>query len=358
MKLRGQIAVNPTHDDLFKLCAEMRKHLGDFDEDGDGQLGLLLKMLANRTSYRIFSEMDTQHLKKGEQRIVDVWSLDHRTIAVERPEEPGAWAFPPVAAFTTAGGRLVLAILKRSVTNLGGHHAFCDTDSMAFGSSRDGGFVPCAGGDQIDDRGQEATTALSWKQVDGIRRRFESLNSYRPIVQGAILEIEKENFGGVTHNARREIYCYVISAKRYCLYTLDRDGYPRLIKVSEHGLGPLMDPEPKRLSARLGDADDSGVSAGPGRRWMYQVREMMLCRELGIPCDEPAWMYKPAISHFVVSKPPLAKLFSAMNEGRFYDEQIEPFGFMLIAQDASLGPDRKVLLAPFETFPDKWLDMA
>jgi len=36
---------------------------------------------------------------------------------------------------------------------------------------------------------------------------------------------------------RRQLHCHAISARRCALYTLDSDGMPALVKVSEHALG-------------------------------------------------------------------------------------------------------------------------
>ena len=61
-------------------------------------------------------------------------------------ELPGPWYFPPVSALITAGGRLLLAMLERMVTDAGGTYLMCDTDSMAIVASEHGGLVPCNGG--------------------------------------------------------------------------------------------------------------------------------------------------------------------------------------------------------------------
>ena len=47
------------------------------------------------------------------------------------PEYPGEYCFPPLASLITAAARLMLALLERCVTDLGGTYAMEDTDSMA-----------------------------------------------------------------------------------------------------------------------------------------------------------------------------------------------------------------------------------
>ena len=65
---------------------------------------------------------------------------------VAAPEDPGRYCFPPFASCITGAARLMLAMLERCVTDLGGTWAFCDTDSMAIVATDEGGLVPCPGG--------------------------------------------------------------------------------------------------------------------------------------------------------------------------------------------------------------------
>jgi DNA polymerase elongation subunit (family B) len=58
-------------------------------------------------------------------------------------EKPGDWYFPPVASLITSGGRLLLAMLEKSVDQKGGSCLSCDTDSLCIVGSRKGDFVPC-----------------------------------------------------------------------------------------------------------------------------------------------------------------------------------------------------------------------
>ena len=86
--------------------------------------------------------------------------------------------------------------------------------------------------------------ALSWAQVDEIVERFRTLNPYDGrVVPGSILSLDAENYLTPTRKRRRQLSCYAISAKRYCLYTLDRDGAPTIVKPSKHALGGVyLDP--------------------------------------------------------------------------------------------------------------------
>lgn len=79
--------------------------------------------------------------------------------------------------------------------------------------------------------------ARSWEQVREIVHRFSFLNPYdRSAVPGSILKIEDVNFD--QRGTQGQIYAYVISAKRYALFTEGHDGGITIVdQPSEHGLG-------------------------------------------------------------------------------------------------------------------------
>src|SRR5207245_3723371 len=116
--------------------------------------------------------------------------------------------FPPLAACITGAARLQLAMLERLLTDLGGTHVFCDTDSMAIVASEKGWLIPCPGGEHDTRTGEAAVRALSWDEVETIRARFEALNPYdREVVPGSILELEEENFTDKARTKRRQLHC-------------------------------------------------------------------------------------------------------------------------------------------------------
>ena len=128
--------------------------------------------------------------------------------------------------------------------NAGGSYAFADTDSMAIVANESGGLIPCKGGPHRFPDGRPAIRALSWEMVDSIVDQFAALNPYdRGAVSGSILKIEDVNFDPDT-GKRRLIHAFAISAKRYALFTIDREGRPEVIEggYSEHGLGHLLNP--------------------------------------------------------------------------------------------------------------------
>jgi hypothetical protein len=179
----------------------------------------LLKILANAGCYGIYAEVNRDQLGKNSAKKIGIFSGEEsrteETCIVE-PSDP--WYFPPVASLITAGGRLLLAMLERMVTDAGSSYFMCDTDSMAIVSSKQGGLVPCAGGPHRTPNGSGAVRALSHKQTQQITERFTALNPYDPkIVNGSVLKIEDINFDD--EERQRQLYGYGISAKRYALRT-------------------------------------------------------------------------------------------------------------------------------------------
>lgn len=349
VSLRGEVRINPSASDFFRTVIEERKSLPETLSETDRErLGGFLKVLANSTSYGIFAEMNRQERGGDRRQVVTVYGLgeDPFETAVQAPEEPGAWCFPPLAAFIAGAARLLLALLERCVTDLGGTYAMADTDSMAIVATERGGLVPCPGGSERLRR-KPAIRALSWAEVEGIRARFTRLNPYDPeLILGSVLELEKDNFD--SHGQRRQLWCLAISAKRYCLYSLDSEGTPTIEKPSEHGLGHLLNPT------------DPGSDNGDWMEllWLGIVREA-----LGLEPDWPAWLDRPAISRLTVSSPELVRPFAGMNAGKGYTDQFKPFSFMLVGHVPPLGhptvadPARFQLVAPYETDPRRWLEL-
>lgn len=349
VRLRGEITVDPSEEDFFKQVIEMRKRLPD-DLTGEDQerLGGFLKVLANSTSYGIFAETNRQELGKGKKQRVTVHGLDVEPFEtdVTGPEEPGAYCFPPLAAFIAGAARLMLALLERSVTDFGGSYAMCDTDSMAIVATEQGGLVPCPGGPERL-RQKAAIRALSWKEVETIRQRFARLNPYdQRKISGSVLKLEEVNLDSTGN--QRPVWCYAISAKRYCLYIMDHNGEPELVKWSEHGLGHLLNPTDP-------DSED--------RDWMRQVWEGIMREELGLPYEWPAWLDRPALSRLTISSPELRKPFTDLNEGKAWPDQVKPFNFLLVGHIRPFGypegvdPTRFQLVAPFESDASRWMHL-
>lgn len=344
VRLRGAVEVDPSRDDVFRVLVEERRRLrrrGDLPEVERGRLDALLKCLANAGSYGIYAEVTPREAGRPER--VEVLRTDGSrfTDLTAAPEVPGEFSFPPFAAITASGARLMLALLEREVADRGGSYACCDTDSMAIVSSRRGGLVPCPGGPYRTREGEEAVRALPWEGVEEIRERFAALNPYDPeAVPGSVLKLEAENLDPGT-GERRQLWCLAISTKRVAFYERLPGGAVRIRKRSEHCLGHLMNPlDPE----------------GSDRDWIDRAWRAILAG--GEPGE--LWLDLPAAARVTASTPRMLAPFREANQGRPYEEQVKPFNFLLSASVAPFGhpegadPSRFHLVAPYETDPARW----
>jgi hypothetical protein len=346
VRLRGVADVDPQTQDLFGAGVELRKNLpADLPELEQDRTQAFIKVLMNSTSYGIFAEMNRQDSADKDVAIT-VHGLGDEpfTAKVTNPEEPGEFCFPPLAAFIAGAARLMLALLERCITDLGGTYAMCDTDSMAIVASASGGLVPCPGGSHRFRR-KPAIYALSWEQVNGMVDRFAALNPYdRTKISGSILKIEDVNFDA--NGQQRQVWCYAISAKRYALYTINAHGEPTLVDGKEHGLGHLLNPVDPSA-----EEDTDWIAA----HWLGLIRE-----ERGLDHGWPDWLDRPALTRLTISSPDLLDPFKSMNEGKPYADQVKPFNFVLTAHVTAFGhpvgvdPTRFQLVAPYESDPTKW----
>jgi hypothetical protein len=356
--LGGDVPVNPRTHDLFRTVIEQRKSLPkrkNLRPEDKERLDKALKVFANASSYGIYAEMNRQETEKKEKlKCQGIDSLPY-VCSVLHPEKPGEFCFPPLASLITGAARLMLALLEYSVRELGGTYAMEDTDSMAIVATKRGGFVPCQGGNIVRN-GVEGVKALSWKQVDGIVRKFEALNPYnRQIISGSVLKIEDDNFEPKT-GKQRQIFCYAISAKRYALFTLSKTGKPELLREgrnnkkdrwSRHGLGHLLNPSDPEAS---------------DRNWTGAVWDSIIRKAFGLKVGTLSFADLPAIGRTTVSSPFLMKSLESLNAGKPYSEQIKPFNFLLTSNVSPFGhplganPDKFHLISPYDSDSRKWLE--
>jgi hypothetical protein len=360
IKLRGAIEVDPRKQDFFKVAIEERKRLAprkDLSESEKERLGKNLKVLSTATGYGIYAEMNRR--ESDEEVSITCYGIDAEgfTCRVAHPDVPGEYCFPPLAALTTGGARLMLALLESCVAELGGTYAMEDTDSMAIVATERGGMVPCKGGPFRTKDGRAAIKALPRKQVMGIAERFAALKPYdHRAVPGSILKIEDDNFDPKTGKPR-QVYCLAISAKRYALFLKDRKGSPALLRKgvnnhedrwSEHGLGHLLNPT---------NPEDED------RDWIAQAWLRMIRKALALPVQKLDFEDMPAVGRITASSPAVMKSLAALNDGKKYAAQIKPFNFLLTCHVKQLGhpagadPERFHLIAPYELDPRQWLKM-
>ncbi len=339
IKLAGSVPVDPASGDFFRTVIERRREAKQQSGPEAERISRFLKILANSGSYGIFAEINRQAAGEKKRKVQVVAPMATFPEEVDRPEEPGPYFFPPLAALTTAAARLMLAMLERAVTDLEGSYAFCDTDSMSIVSTEAGGMIPCPGGPHRTPDGREAVLALSWAQVQQIADRFGALNPYG--FGGSVLEIEAENF---QEGRQRELWALATSAKRYALFTPLEGGEVGFGKApSEHGLGHLLDP--------IQDERE---------RWYLETWRQVRRVELERGEFSGDWLQLPAVSQIAVSSPHLLRPFGVYNRGTGYADQIKPFNFLLSAQVSPLGhpvgadPKRFHLVAPFTRDPPAW----
>jgi hypothetical protein len=115
--LAGARKVDPYLDDLFKVLIEQRKV-----NESDETLKHALKVIAKAIAYGASVELNEQRESKPVK--LDVFSGEHYHNQPTRDVEvPGKWYFPPLASLITSGGRLLLAMAEKCVTDAGGPRA-------------------------------------------------------------------------------------------------------------------------------------------------------------------------------------------------------------------------------------------
>ncbi len=354
VRLRGELRVDPKTSNFFPSVIEARQRLKQGEDpltEEEDRTQRFLKVFANSGSYGVFVEMNRKETRADQPVDLAVYGLEGRfSCRTTAPEDPGGFCFPPIGVVIPAAARLMLALLERCVTDAGGSYAFADTDSMAIVASRDGGFVPCEGGEHLLPDGRSAIRALSWPEVDAIVARFEALNPYdRNAVPESILKIEDVN-SEAPGGPRRNLFAYVISAKRYALFTIGDDERPVVPNTkdaySEHGLGHLLNP----IDPECEDRD-----------WIRQVWEGLAWEALGGPRFDPPWGDMPAMMKSAVTKPSLLDRFSGLNRQKTYVDRIKPFNFLLSATVNAIDRPPSIksnagfhLIAPYSRNPSEW----
>jgi len=364
VRLHGGEAIDPRSDDPFVHMIEERQRVRRDEELGEEEqerLQLFLKITANATSYGVLARFDRR--ERGKAEPVTVYGPDDEPSETtsETPEDPGPFCFPPVAASITAGARLMLALLERLVRDAGGSYAFCDTDSMAIVATPEASEIDCPTAD-----GSNRIRTLSWAEVDQIRARFDELNPYDRELVSSPWKVEAESM-------TRPLHCYVISAKRYCLFRLTDNGEPEIVAAldgseesdteqlgevesvledwSEHGLGLYLDPTSTDAERPLRDHK--------GRRiWVSEAWRWILDDALGKASPSPAWAGTYALTRFTVSSPRIEGWFKGYNDSRAPEEAIRPGSFGLLAHPSALGMQPGPLpAAPYENKPDCWPEL-
>jgi hypothetical protein len=336
--LRGMVKIDPYKDDLFKRVIEQRKL-----HKSNRELYYWLKIFAN-SIYGFFVEINPEAIPLRRAIRIEVHSGEDSFTPDRRfqlKENQGHWYAPYLASLITSGGRLLLALLEKSVNNAGGTHAWADTDALAIVSSRNGGSLRRF-------PGSEHVRALSWKEVEQIVDQFESLNPYdRNAVTGSILNFVDANYeGSDPRHPRRQLLGYSIAAKRYALY--DRSGSKmNIVDPKAHGLGYLYPP----VDSPKGWEDDHDAP-----RWIYQLWESLLRNALKLERNNSIWIRRPQMMRMTVTT------FNVL-KGLHAWEGFRPYNFFLLPIVAKGGyptgvnPKHFTLVAPFESDQKQWLNL-
>ena len=191
-------------DDFIRRIIEERIKVKKSDDPNRDQIQLILKIIANATSYGIYIEENQESLE--EPLSTTIYSVDDFLSTTDKIEKQGEYFNPIIAVLLTSSARLILSIAESIVQKREGYIAYMDTDSI---------FV------RPDD-------------VRDIQEFFKSLNPYSVDIE--TFKIEKDDDG----NALDNVLFYGISAKRYCLCQKENDNI-KILKYSTHGLGHLKD---------------------------------------------------------------------------------------------------------------------
>jgi hypothetical protein len=354
--LRGALPIDPTTQDFFQRVIDTRIALvsdTSITPTERERRRLFLKLIANSGGYGVNAEFNRTPLPSGEREAVTVYgcgpAFPSHTVA---PEQPGEFAFMPVAAWTTGAARLMLALAEQAVTSRGGTYVACDTDALAIVATKDGGLVPCPQGPHRLPDGIPAVMALSWAQVEEVRAQLAPLSPFQsPLEGGSILKLEDHNF---LDGVRVQLGALAISAKRYVLYNQLPEG-DKIRKASEHGLGHLIDPTGPKLRRRDGPPN--------APTWIEQVWHHILAGVRGKRRRAPAWFKRPALTRMAISTPDVLATFKAVDQGKSYQDAMKPANFVLAAHVAPFGhpdgvdPEHFQLFARSEPDPAKWLTL-
>ncbi len=306
---RDDYQIDPKKDDFFKCLIDMR----DEAKANSDEIEKTIKIIANSTSYGIFIEIIRNDASRAEPLNVFGPNGDCIAVATKAIEEPGRYFNPILGVLITGAARLMLGLAERRVIDCGLDWAFCDTDSIAM--------VRPEGMDRDAFRNR-AKDVINW---------FEPLNPYRK--PESILKREEINLG-IDSKELEPLFCYAISAKRYVLFNLD-GGRPVLRKASAHGLGQLSAPyddqdAPPELPRPRVALPKIGVRRWQHDVWIKIVQAALAGNPTKVVLDWHPAFFRPAAMKYSATSPDMLGWLKSWNEGKAYQEQIRPFGFLMI----------------------------
>jgi hypothetical protein len=335
--LLGKIHIDPNVDDFYKHVVEQKEA-----NKPDPTLKKGLKCIGNAGAYGPLVELN--ELKETADVKLNVYSGEHyHQQSIREREVPGPFYFPPLASLITAGGRLLLALAEKCVTDAGGTYLFCDTDSLCVVADEKGGFslggaCPDLGYvEGADMREFAPVPCLSRNTVIKISERFTALNPYSS--GGTILKVEDVNYmDGDPRKPFRDLYGYAISAKRYCLF--EGKHVRKIVDSKAHGIGYLMNP----IQGKRDKDEDQFADAF----WQCVLQNEGISLKRG----EPDWLDHPAMMRIPVSSPAVL--------GRLKDF-CKPYDFVLapVVREGDFNLDEEankpILVTRFEKASGEWV---
>jgi hypothetical protein len=364
--LRGAVEVDPSREDFFRKVIESRFRIksdkqmpeNELPENERKALVYFLKIMANAGSYGLFVELNPEKIrskaKKNRERIRVCSGNAVFETSSETVETPGQWYCPIFASLIPSAGRLLLAMLERSVTDSGGSYAICDTDSMAVVASGNGELIACPGGNHRLPDGREAIKALTWADACGLSEKFSRLNPYdRDTVTTSILKIEDVNFVDFdSSKSLRQVLIYSISSKRYALFTQTDNGI-QIEKASGHGLGFLYQPKPG-----VDEKKEAPI-------WVVEAWDWLLRKSLNLSFDNPEWLNLPAMRRIVIRTPEILKALQERQKRLLYRDRTKCFNFVsspildkFSGYPAGIDKHRFSLVAPIAPDSSDWRKIA
>ena len=333
--LRGSmVEIDPYKDDLFRKVIEQRKL-----NKADKKLYYWLKIFAN-SIYGFFVELIPELQNKDVP--LEVFSGDKKfSDSSDVIEKAGLWSFPPLASMITSAGRLLLAMTEECVNRKKGTYLFCDTDSLAIVSSKNGGL--------LDIPGSEGRRILPWAETRKIANRFASLNPYDPkAVKGSILNIVDENYVEFDPaKPQRQLYGYSIAAKRYALYEKTGKSRIAIVDPKAHGIGFLYSPQhsPKNW--------DKDVPL-----WIYQLWDYIVRHALKLPKKPPSWLDVPQMMRLTITTYNVLEMLGEWKIARPYNFLLLPmvdpvYGFAFHRQ----SNEKVLLVCAFSSRQEQWFDL-
>jgi hypothetical protein len=323
--LRGMVKVDANKNSFFRHVIEQRAA-----HESNPALHYWLKILANSGSYGLFVELNPNEANAAKLKVFSGGESFETTSDVV--EEPGQWFAPHIGSLITSGGRLLLGMLERCIADAGGTFLFCDTDSAAIVSTAHGQRIAMP-------NGTKPITALSRAEVQRIVDKFDSLNPYD--LDGSILKIHKLNWD--SNKQRRQLYGYGIAAKRYALYTKNRDDI-EIVEPKAHGLGYFYPPK---------DSPEGWKRDAPA--WIFEAWDWIMRGVLGLKRKKPAWFDLPVMMKLTLSTPHHA--LKNLAKGPL----TRPNNFMMLPQISRFGhpqgvdPNKFTLITPFSSERDQWM---